>query len=158
MAEKLFNNLNIRSLTIGAPTGLKTKSLIPVLLHLVRKTLQPPAFNKLIQKREKNRQTRIMEPPVILLWPQSMNSPAIRTSVAFYPNSLNKTLKISAHIPVSPEPTPLTSRALRRPRPTKIFAFLNQPLYISQCSIHSSGLWKCFTFSNVYYIFFLKRR
>jgi len=125
LAEKLFKNLNIRSLTIGVPGGLKTKAFIPVLLHLARKTLQPPALNNLIQNREKNRQNRIMEPPVKLQGPQGMNSSAVGTSVAFYPDSFKPAFKISLHIPMPPKPPTLTLWALLRPWPWIFLAFLN---------------------------------
>ena len=119
MAEKLFKNLNIRSLTIGVPGGLKTKAFIPVLLHLARKTLQPPAVDDPVENRKQYRTDRIMEPFIELLRPQGMNSPAVGTSVAFYPDSFRPAFKISLHIAVTPETTSLTSWALLRPWPTK---------------------------------------
>ena len=128
--EKFPKNLYIRILTVGVLGGLKTKALIPILLHLTRKALQPPALNNLIENREKNRQNRIMEAFIEPLRPRSMHSPAVGTSVSFYPDSFNPAFKISLHIPMPPKPTSITSRTLLRSRPTKIFAFLNQPLYI----------------------------
>jgi len=130
LIEKFSANPYIRILTIGIPGGLKTKALIPVLLHLARKTLQPPAVDDPVENRKQYRPDRIMEPFIELLRPQDMNSPAVGTSVAFYPDSFRPAFKISLHIAVTPETTSLTSWALLRPWPAKIFAFLNQPLYI----------------------------
>jgi hypothetical protein len=82
------------------------------------------------EKRKQYRTDRIIEPSIEPLRPQSMNSSAVGTSVALYPDSLRPAFKISLHITVTPETTPLTSWASLRLWPTKIFAFLNQPLYI----------------------------
>jgi hypothetical protein len=82
------------------------------------------------EKRKQDRPNRIIESLVEPLRPQGMNSPTVRTSIALYPDSPRPAFKISLHIAVTPETTPLTSWAPLRPWPTKIFAFLNQPLYI----------------------------
>jgi len=128
--EKFPDDLYIRIHAVAVAGGLKTKSLIPILLHLTRKALQPPAVNNLIQNRDKNRQNRIMEPPVKLQGPQGMNSPTVRTSVSLDPDGFKQAFKISLHIPMAPKSPSFTSRTLLGPGPTKIFAFLNQPLYI----------------------------
>jgi hypothetical protein len=82
------------------------------------------------EKRKQNGKSRIMKAPIKLPRPTRVHRSAIRASVAFYPDSLSPAFKISPNIAVTPETTPLTSRTPLRPRPTKIFAFLNQTLYI----------------------------
>ncbi len=52
--EKFPQNLYIRIHAVAVATGLKTKALIPVLLHLTRQTLQPPAIDDPVYKRKHN--------------------------------------------------------------------------------------------------------
>jgi hypothetical protein len=82
------------------------------------------------EERKQNGKTRILKTPIKLPRPTCVHRSAIRTSVALYPESLGPAFKISLRIAVTPETTPPTSWAPLRPRPTKIFSFLNQPLYI----------------------------
>ena len=130
MIEKFSKDLYIRIHAVAVEAGLKTKSLKPVLLHLARQTLQPPALNYLIHNREKNCQNRIMKAFIKTLRPQGMNSPAVGASITFNPDALRQPLKVSLNIAMPPKPPALTSRALLRPRPAICLAFLNQPLYI----------------------------
>jgi hypothetical protein len=83
-----------------------------------------------VEKRKQNGKTRIMKAPIKLQRPTRVYRSTVGTSVALYPNSLSPAFKISLNIAVTPETTALTSWASLRPGPTKIFAFLNQPLYI----------------------------
>jgi hypothetical protein len=44
---------------------------------------------------------------------------------------MGEALKIPGNIAVPPQPASLTAGTSMRPRPRKIFALLNQPLYIN---------------------------
>jgi hypothetical protein len=130
LAEKPAQDMEIDVLPIAITTGLEAQPFIPILLRLSLKTPQPPVLENLVQKRKKNRQDRIMEPFVISLRPQCMNSLTVGTEVALHPQAKGEALKVSPHIAMAPKTAGLTGRTLLRPGPRKIFAFLNQPLYI----------------------------
>ena len=132
LIEKFSKNRYIRIHAVAVAGGLKTKSLKPVLLHLTRKALQPPALNNLIENREKNRQNRIMEAFIKLLNPACMHGLTVGTSVALHPQAMNETLKVSENISMPPKTTRMTFRIRTYflPRPRIVFTFLKQPLYI----------------------------
>jgi hypothetical protein len=98
-------------------------------------------MDDLAEERKQNGKTRILKTPIKLSRPTCVHRSAVGTSVALYPDSLGPAFKISLHIAVTPETTALTSWALLRPWPTKIFAFFNQPLYI-----YRKMKYQCFAF------------
>jgi hypothetical protein len=128
--EKFSKDLYIRIHAVAVPAGLETKPFVPVLLHLARQTLQPPALNNLIENREKNRQNRIMKAFIKPLRPQRVDGRTVGTSIAFHPDTLRQSLKVSLRITVTPKPASLTSWTPLRLWPTETFPFLDQPLYI----------------------------
>lgn len=132
MIKKFPEDLYIRIHAVAVAGGLKTKTLIPVLLHLTRKALQPPAVDDPVYKRKHNGENRVMKPLIKLLNPACMHGLAVGTSVALDPQAMSETLKVSENISMSPKATRMTFRIRTDflPGPGIVLTFLNQSLYI----------------------------
>jgi hypothetical protein len=127
--EKVRHNLQAGSGPIAKLGGLEPETLVPVPLELPRKIFQPSTVKDFMPERPENGLNTITESRPEGGRPQGMHRRAVRAAIFDRPDRLEIALEIAGNVAVNPDPSPLTLRTSRRPRPRVSLPFFRQPLY-----------------------------
>jgi len=102
----------------------------PILLPLATQSRKPLPQRDLLEKTQKNSEPHHLKPPIIEMGPQRMDCPTVGATISLQTQGPLKTIKISMHIPMTPQPWASASRTPRGTRPRILLPHLFQELDI----------------------------
>jgi hypothetical protein len=102
----------------------------PILLPLTAHPLKPLAQGDLPEQAQENRKPDHLKTPIIELGPQRMDRTTVGTTIPLYPQPLRTLIKMSIHIPMTPQPWTPAPWTPRRTRPRILLSHLLQQLDI----------------------------
>ena len=112
------------------PGCVLLKSSPPILLPLATQTRKPSPQGHLLEETQKNGKPDRLKPPIIVMGPERMDRSAVGTTISLQTQCPLKTIKISVHITMTPQPWASASRTPRRTRPRVLLSHLFQELDI----------------------------
>lgn len=115
---------------IPLPGCVLLKPPPPILLPLTTQSRKPTTKGHLLEETQKNGKPHHLKPPIIEMGPQSMDRATVGTTISLQTQRPLKTIKISVHITMTPQPWASASRTPRRTRPRVLLSHLFQELDI----------------------------